>query len=147
MPRGRNTLFRKSVFCGKRLWFAAATNRIQDFYAGIIQSQEDHSRRSVYHGVLTPTKRRPCIDAFPTAIRLSLSSIRPSIGTQNPVPEEMNHSEIAVGMPMMNEVQFLFAFEPCKPLKPRSLYMVFLVEKDVRAERCRACDDLNQEEI
>ena len=56
-------------------------------------------------------------------------------------------------MPVMNEVQFLFASEPCKPLKPRSLYVVFLVEKDVRVERRRTCTSvqdrryLNHEEI
>jgi hypothetical protein len=44
----------------------------------------------------------------------------------------MDHPEIAVRVPVMNEVQFLFPFEPCKPLKSRSLYVVFLVEKDVR---------------
>src|SRR5258708_5658724 len=66
---------------------------------------------------------------------LSLSSIRPSIGTENPIPEEMDYREIAVRVPVMNEVQFLFPPEPCKPLKPRSLYVVFLVEKDVRVKR------------
>ena len=74
-------------------------------------------------------------------------SIRPSIGTENPIPEEMDHREIAVRVPVMNEVQFLFASEPCKPLKPRSLYVVFLVEKDVRVERRRTCNYLNHEEI
>ncbi len=69
------------------------------------------------------------------SIRLSLSSIRPSIGTKNPIPEEMDHREIAVRVPVMNEMQFLFPSEPCKSLKPRSLYVVFLVEKDVRVER------------
>ena len=81
------------------------------------------------------------------SIRLSLSSIRHSIGAENPIPEEMDHREIAVRMPVMNEVQFLFPSEPCKPLQPRSLYMVFLVKKDVRVERCRTCDYLSQEEI
>ena len=81
------------------------------------------------------------------SIRLSLSSIRHSIGAENPIPEEMDHREIAVRMPVMNEVQFLFASEPRKPLKPRSLYVVFLVEKDMRVERCRTCDYLSQEEI
>ena len=76
-----------------------------------------------------------------------LSSIRPSIGTENPVPEEMDHGEIAVRVPVMNEVQFLFPSEPCKPLKPRSLYVVFFVEKDMRVERRRTCDYLNHEEI
>src|SRR5207253_2682926 len=74
------------------------------------------------------------------SIRLNLSSIRPSIGTKNPIPEEMNHREIAVGVPVMNEMQFLFPSEPCKSLKPRSLYVVSLVEKDVRVERRRARD-------
>ena len=73
--------------------------------------------------------------------------IRPSIGTENPIPEEMDHCEIAVRVSMMNEVQFLFASEPCKPLKSRSLYVVFFVEKDVRIERRRTCGDLNHEEI
>jgi hypothetical protein len=59
----------------------------------------------------------------------------------------MDHREIAVRVPMMNEVQFLFPSEPCKPLKPRSLYMVLLVEKDVRVERCRTRGYLNYEEI
>jgi hypothetical protein len=81
------------------------------------------------------------------SIRLSLSSIRPSVGTENPIPEEMNHREIAVRVPVMNEVQFLFPPEPCKLLKPGSLYVVFLVEKDVRVERRRTCDYLSHEEI
>ena len=85
-----------------------------------------------------------CLDR---SIRLSLRSIRPSIGTENPIPEEMDHREIAVRMPVMNEMQFLFPSEPCKPLQPRSLYMVFLVKKDARVERCRTCDYLSQEEI
>ena len=59
----------------------------------------------------------------------------------------MDHREIAVRVPVMNEMQFLFPSEPCESLKPRSLYVVFLVEKDVRVERCRACDYLNHEEI
>jgi hypothetical protein len=67
-------------------------------------------------------------------------SIRPSIGTENPIPEEMDHREIAVRVPVMNEMQFLFPSEPCKSLKPRSLYVVFLVEKDMRVERRRTRD-------
>src|SRR5436309_12253424 len=69
------------------------------------------------------------------------------IGTENPIPEEMDHREIAVRVPVMNEVQFLFPSEPRKPLEPRSLYVVFLVKKDVRVERRRACDYLNHEEV
>ena len=59
----------------------------------------------------------------------------------------MDHREIAIRVPMMNEMQFLFPSEPCKSLKPRSLYVVFLVEKDMRVERRRTCDCLNHEEI
>ena len=89
-----------------------------------------------------------CLDRHPKgSIRLSPSSIRPSIGTKNPIPEEMDHREIAVRVPVMNEMQFLFPSEPCKSLKPRSLYVVFLVEKDVRVERRRTCNYLNHEEI
>jgi hypothetical protein len=79
--------------------------------------------------------------------QVSLSSIRPSIGTEQPIPEEMDHREIAVRVPVMHEVQLLIPSEPCEPLKPRSLYMVFLVEKDVRVERRRTCGYLNKEEF
>ena len=57
-----------------------------------------------------------------------------SISSENPIPEEMDHREILVRMPVMNKVQFLLAPEPRKPLEPRSFYVVFLVEKNVRIE-------------
>ena len=59
----------------------------------------------------------------------------------------MDHREIAVRVSVMNEVQFLFPSEPCKALQPRSLYVVFLVKKDVRVERRRTSNYLNHEEI
>ena len=59
----------------------------------------------------------------------------------------MDHREIAVRMQVMDEVQFLFASEPCKPLKSRSLYVILLIEKNVRIKRRRTCDHLNYEEI
>jgi hypothetical protein len=40
-----------------------------------------------------------------TVIGPGLSSIRHSIGTENPIPEEMDHREIAVRVPVMNEVK------------------------------------------
>jgi hypothetical protein len=99
-------------------------------------------------GRVHPEWRKSAQTADPKgSIRRSLSSIRPSIGTENLIPEEMDHREIAVRVPVMNEVQFLFPPEPRKPLKPRSLYVVFLVEKDVHVERRRACDYLNHEEV
>jgi hypothetical protein len=45
------------------------------------------------------------------SIRL-LPNIRTPIGTENPIPKEMDHPEIAVRMPVMNEVQFPFPSEP-----------------------------------
>jgi hypothetical protein len=73
--------------------------------------------------------------------------IRPSIGTENLVPEEVNYTKIAIRVTVMNEVQFLLASEPRKPLKPRSLYVIFLVEKDMRAKRRRACDYRDHKKI
>ena len=57
-----------------------------------------------------------------------------SIGTENLVPEEVNYTKISISVTMMNKVQFLLASEPRKPLKPRSLYVIFLVEKDMRVK-------------
>ena len=72
-------------------------------------------------------------------------TLQPSIGPENPVPEEIDHREIAAGVSVMNEVQRLLASEPGEPLKPRSLDMIFLVEKDVGVERGCANDHLNHE--
>ncbi len=47
----------------------------------------------------------------------------------------------------MSEVKFLHPSEPCKPPKPRSLDVVFLVEKDMRVVGRRTGDHLNHEEI
>jgi hypothetical protein len=40
----------------------------------------------------------------------------------------------------MNKVQFLLASEPREPLKPRSLHVILLIEKDVCIKRRRTCD-------
>ena len=74
-----------------------------------------------------------------TANLLLCTRIRSSIGTENLIPEEVNY-EIAIRVSVMNEVQFLLASEPRKPLKPRSLYVILLVDKDVRVKRDRACE-------
>jgi len=75
------------------------------------------------------------------------TSIRPSIGTKNLIPEEVNYTKITIRVPVMNKVQFLLASEPRKPLKPRSLYVIFLVEKDMRVKRRRACDCRDHKKI
>ena len=64
--------------------------------------------------------------------------IRPSIGTENLVPEKVNYTKIDVRVMVMNEVRFLLASEPRKPWKPRPLYVIFLVEKNMRVKRRRA---------
>jgi hypothetical protein len=86
-------------------------------------------------------------DRRPDGFYSSDSGIRPSIGTENPIPEEIDHREIAVRMTVMSEVKFLHPSEPCKPPKPRSLDVVFLVKKDMRVGGRRAGDNLNHEEI
>jgi hypothetical protein len=68
------------------------------------------------------------------------TGIRPSIGTKNLIPEEVNYSKIAIRVTVMNKVQLLLASEPREPLKSRSLYVIFFVEKDVRVKRRRTRD-------
>lgn len=51
------------------------------------------------------------------------TGIRPSIGTENLIPEEVNYTKIAVRVAVMNKVQFLLAskttqiFEAAIPLR------------------------------
>jgi hypothetical protein len=40
-----------------------------------------------------------------------------SIATEDSIPEEMDHPEVAVRMPMVNEVEFLMTSEPRISLK------------------------------
>ena len=47
----------------------------------------------------------------------------------------------------MSKVKGLLASKPCEPLKSRALYVVFLVEKDVRVKGGCAGDCLNHEQI
>jgi hypothetical protein len=68
------------------------------------------------------------------------TAIGASIGAKNLIPEEVDYTKITIRVTVMNKVKFLAASEPRKPLKPRSLQVIFLVEKDVRVKRCRACD-------
>lgn len=50
--------------------------------------------------------------------RILSTLVRPSIGAKDPIPEEIDHRKIAVCVPVVNEMQFLLASEPFKPLKP-----------------------------
>ena len=40
-----------------------------------------------------------------------------SVSPKNPIPEEIDHREIAVRVPVVSEVEFLLASEPCKTPK------------------------------
>ena len=68
------------------------------------------------------------------------TAIGSSIGAENLIPEEVNYTKIIVRVAVMNKVQFLLASEPRKPLEPRSLRVILLVEKDVGVKRRRTCD-------
>ena len=56
------------------------------------------------------------------------------IGSEDSVPEEVDHGKVFVRVPMMHEMQLLLAPEPCKPSKPGAFHMIFPIEKDVRVE-------------
>ena len=53
--------------------------------------------------------------------------VRPSVGSEKSVPEEVNHREIAVRVQMVDEVKLLLAPEPSEACEARSLDVVFLV--------------------
>jgi hypothetical protein len=59
-----------------------------------------------------------------------------SVSPKKPIPEEIDHREIAVRVPVVSEVEFLLAPKPCKTPKARSLHVVFLIKKNMDVERC-----------
>jgi len=101
-------------------------------------------RREACHriaaSVCRTSKNTLCIEKNGALRPILCAEIRPSIGTENLIPEEVNYTKITIRMTVMNKVQFLMASEPRKPLKPRSLYVIFLVKKDVSVKRRRTCD-------
>ena len=63
------------------------------------------------------------------------------IGSEKPVPKEVDHREIAVRVQMVDEVKLLLAPEPSEARETRSCDVVLLVEIYVRVKRRRAgCD-------
>ena len=57
------------------------------------------------------------------------------VGSENSVPEEVDHREIAVRVQTVDKVKLLLASEPSKACEPRSFGMVLLVKNYVYAER------------
>jgi hypothetical protein len=96
---------------------------------------------AAYYALTLPHIEERALHRKSGALRPILcTGIRPSIGSENLIPEEVNYTKITIRMTVMNKVQFLMTSEPRKPLKPRSLYVIFLIKKDVRVKRRRTCD-------
>ena len=60
------------------------------------------------------------------------------VGSEQSVPEEVDHRKIGVGVQVMDEVKLLFAPKPSEACESRSLGVVLLVKVYVQAERRRA---------
>ena len=70
-----------------------------------------------------------------------------SVGSEQSVPEEVDHREIAVRVQVVDEVTLLLAPEPSETCEFRSCDMVFLVKIYVRGERHRAGGDRYEKQI
>ena len=60
--------------------------------------------------------------------------VRTSVGSENSVPEEVDHREVAVRVQMVDEVKLLFAPEPSEAREVRTFDVVILVQIYVRVE-------------
>lgn len=83
--------------------------RIPHDSGGLLGSMYDQGHYQIW----TLNRERP-----PQRVVLLCTAVWLSIGSEHPVPKEIDHCKIAVRVSMMNKMQFLSAPEPCKPLKP-----------------------------
>jgi hypothetical protein len=60
--------------------------------------------------------RQECVVPYKGWIAFLCTGIRPSIGTENLIPEEVNYTKITIRVTVMNKMQFLMVSEPRKPL-------------------------------
>jgi hypothetical protein len=86
-----------------------------------------------------PPHRPPCREGEHLTRRLSVPGlanvrVRTSVGSENSVPEEVDHREIAVRAQMVDEVKLLFAPEPSEAREVRTFDVVLLVQIYVRVE-------------
>ena len=51
-----------------------------------------------------------------------------AIGAQQPIPEEIDHCEVAVPVAVVDEMELLLSPEPRKTPKPRSRNMILIVD-------------------
>ena len=59
------------------------------------------------------------------------------IGTEKPIPEIVDHRKIAIGMPVVEEMELLLSPEPGKSSQPRSRHVVVFIKIEVHIERDR----------
>jgi hypothetical protein len=57
-----------------------------------------------------------------------------AIGAEKPIPEEIDHREVAVPVAVMGEMELLLSPEPRKPAKPRSRNVILIVDVVMPAE-------------
>ena len=72
--------------------------------------------------------RRLCVPG------LASVRVRTSVGSENSVPEKVDHREIAVPVQMVDKVKLLLAPEPSEACEDRSVGVVLLVKIYVRGE-------------
>jgi hypothetical protein len=70
-----------------------------------------------------------------------------TIGAEQPIPEEIDHREIAVPIAVVDEMELLLSSEPGKAAKPWSGNMILVVEIIMPAEWQRHYRKLNHEQI
>jgi hypothetical protein len=79
---------------------------------------------------------------YRTSSRLDMA-----IGAEKPIPEEIDHREIAVPMAVVNEMELLLSSKPGKAAKPWSRNMILVVDIIMPAEWQRHYRKLNHEQI
>jgi hypothetical protein len=62
------------------------------------------------------------------------SRVDTAIGAEKPIPEEVDHGEIAVPIAVVNEMELLLSPEPRKAAEPRSRNMILVIDIVMSAE-------------
>jgi hypothetical protein len=75
------------------------------------------------------------------------SGLNATVGTEKPIPEKIDHREIAVPIAVVDEMELLLSPEPGKAAKPWSRNMILVVETIMPAEWQRHYRKLNHEQV
>jgi len=62
------------------------------------------------------------------------SRVDTAIGAEKPIPEEVDHREIAIPIAVVNEMELLLSPEPRKAAEPRSRNMILVIDIVMSAE-------------